>query len=84
MTSSSMSKNEETKPNSENEEESEEKLKNILNNLVENNTNNLSHDIYDGIEDILMYIDKHLINPKTCKLSFLMKEWNNLSELEFC
>lgn len=55
-------------------EELEEAFKRSFKSLVSNNTHNLSHDIYDGIEDIFCYMDKHFINPKTADLSFFMED----------
>lgn len=55
-------------------EELEDAFKRSFKSLVSNNTHNLSHDIYDGIEDIFCYMDKHFINPKTADLSFFMED----------
>ena len=50
------------------------KFKIAYGHLVENNTHYLSTDIYNGIEDICMYMDKHFINPMTADLSFDIKD----------
>ena len=78
----SDSENEETKPEEIKPEEVEKLLKKHFKNLVENNTHNLSYDIYDGIEDIFSYMDKHFINPKTAELSFFMED-RKMSTVEY-
>lgn len=52
----------------------EEILKTAFGHLVENNIHNLSKDIYDGIEDMFLYMDKYFINPKTADLTLFMKD----------
>lgn len=52
----------------------EEILKTAFGHLVDNNIQSLSKDIYDGIEDIFLYMDKHFITPKTDELTLFMKD----------